>query len=233
MADSRSTGTRARTASRKKAVRKPPPARRRKLLATEFGFWDRGVVLVAGVDEVGRGPLAGPVVAAAVILPPDCWIPGVTDSKLLSAPRRDELSEAIRRCCVAWAVGAASPGEIDRINIRRATSLAMQRAVARLPVPPGHLLVDGRPVPELDPEGHTAIVDGDARVHCIGAASILAKTVRDRLMQRLAARHPAYGWERNKGYGTAEHLEALRRFGMTPHHRRSFAPVVQHVLPGL
>lgn len=209
----------------------PPPARRRKLLATEFGFWDRGVSLVAGVDEVGRGPLAGPVVAAAVILPPDCWLPGVADSKTLPEARRVELAALIRARCVAFGVGAASAREIDRINIRRATSLAMQRAVARLPVPPGHLLVDGLRVPELDPEGHTAIVDGDACVHCIAAASILAKTVRDALMARLAARHPAYGWERNKGYGTAEHLEAIRRAGFSPHHRMSFQPA-QHALPG-
>ncbi|MDP9348930.1 MAG: ribonuclease HII, partial [Gemmatimonadota bacterium] len=122
-------------------------------------------------------------------------------------------------------IGAASAREIDHLNVRRATALAMQRAVARLPVPPHHVLVDGLPVPELGPETHTAVVGGDRLVHCIACASIVAKVVRDRLMGRLAARYPQYGWERNKGYGTPEHLEALARFGPTPHHRLSFAPV--------
>jgi len=180
---------------------------------------------VAGVDEVGRGPLAGPVVAAAVILPQGCWIPGVTDSKQLTAAMRLELIGRITECCVAFAVGAASAREIDRINIRRATALAMSRAIARLPVPADHLLVDGLPVPELGVGTHTAIVQGDGCVHCIAAASILAKVTRDRLMDRLARRYPGYGWERNKGYGTAEHLAALARQGPTPHHRTSFAPV--------
>ena len=211
--------------SRAKRPRKPTPARLRKLLSTEWGFWDRGMVNVAGVDEVGRGPLAGPVVAAAVILPPTCWIEGVGDSKKLAAARRVELAERIRSSCVAWAVGAASAREIDRINIRRATALAMERAIARLRMEVDHLLVDGLAVPELGLEGQTAIVDGDACVHCIGAASILAKVTRDRLMERLALKHPAYGWERNKGYGTAEHLEALERMGPTRHHRQSFQPV--------
>jgi ribonuclease HII len=205
--------------------RKPTPARLRKLLAAEWRFWEAGTLHVAGVDEVGRGPLAGPVVAAAVIMPEGCWIEGVGDSKKLSAEKRVALVERIVGSCVCWAVGAASPREIDRLNIRRATALAMQRAIARLSVPAEHLLVDGLPVPELGTETQTAIVDGDALVHCIGAASILAKVTRDRLMERLAARHPGYGWERNKGYGTAEHLEALERMGPTRHHRQSFQPV--------
>jgi len=206
-------------------ARKPTPARLRKLLATEWGLWDGGCEFVAGIDEVGRGPLAGPVVAAAVILPPGCWIDGVDDSKKLTRDKRAALYERIVDSCVCFGVGAASAGEIDRINIRRATALAMQRAIARLRCPPGHLLVDGLPVPELGREGQTAIVDGDAKVHCIAAASILAKVTRDRLMERLANRHPAYGWERNKGYGTAEHLEALNLHGPTRHHRQSFQPV--------
>ncbi len=208
-----------------KRVRKPTPARLRKLLAAEFGFWLQGVPHVAGVDEVGRGPLAGPVVAAAVILPEGCWIQGVDDSKKLTHERRAELYGRIAASCVCWGVGAASVDEIDRINIRRATALAMQRAIRRLRCPPGHLLVDGLPVPELGIEGQTAVVDGDAKIHSIAAASILAKVTRDRLMARLALRHPAYGWERNKGYGTPEHLEALDRHGPTAHHRRSFQPV--------
>ena len=205
--------------------RKPSAARLRKLLATEGGFWERGMPYVAGVDEVGRGPLAGPVVAAAVILPQGCWIAGVDDSKRLSPAQRTELIERIAGSCVAYGIGAASAREIDAINIRRATALAMRRAIERLPVPADHLLVDGLPVPELGLDSHTAIVQGDACVHCIAAASILAKVTRDRLMERLARRYPGYGWERNKGYGTAEHLAGLARLGPTPHHRMSFAPV--------
>ena len=216
----------ARNAKKKPArKRKPTAARLRKLLAIELGFWEGGCLHVAGVDEVGRGPLAGPVLAAAVILPQGCWIDGVDDSKKLTHEKRVALVERIVSSCVCWGVGAASAKEIDRINIRRATALAMQRAIARLKCPPGHLLVDGLPVPELGREAQTAIVDGDAKVHCIAAASILAKVTRDRLMERLAARHPAYGWERNKGYGTPEHLEALERLGPTRHHRQSFQPV--------
>ncbi|HET7461792.1 MAG TPA: ribonuclease HII [Longimicrobium sp.] len=215
----------AKKTGKSKRARKPTPARLRKLLAAEHAHWDGGCLHVAGVDEVGRGPLAGPVVAAAVILPPGCWIDGVDDSKKLTHEKRVMLYERIVSSCVCWGVGAASTAEIDHINIRRATALAMQRAIRHLSCPPGHLLVDGLAVPELGLEGQTAIVDGDAKVHCIAAASILAKVVRDRLMERLAARHPHYGWERNKGYGTAEHLEALNLHGPTRHHRQSFQPV--------
>jgi ribonuclease HII len=205
--------------------RKPSPKRLRKLLAPEMRFWELGMEHVAGIDEVGRGPLAGPVVAAAVVLPPGCWIAGVGDSKQLTEKKREELVALILGSCVAWAVGAASPRVVDRINIRRATALAMQRAVARLRVRPHHLLVDGLAVPELGLEAHTPYVGGDGQVHCIGAASILAKVTRDRLMVRLAARYPVYGWERNKGYGTPDHLKALDEHGPTPHHRRSFSPM--------
>jgi ribonuclease HII len=219
-----------RTPAAPKRPRRPTPARLRRLLAREWEAWDRGLV-VAGVDEVGRGPLAGPVVAAAVVLAPGCWIEGVDDSKRLTHARRVELSAEIRARCLCFAVGAASPREIDRINIRRATALAMQRALLRLRVRPDHLLVDGLPVPELGLERQTAVVGGDALVHSIGAASILAKVVRDRLMERLAPRHPDFGWERNKGYGTPEHLGAIDARGHTRHHRLSFAPV-QHTLAG-
>lgn len=203
--------------------RKPSPQRLRKLLATEWGFWDRGMIRVAGVDEVGRGPLAGPVVAAAVILPESAWIDGVDDSKKLNHGRRLDLFEKIVGTALVYGVGAASAREIDRINIRRATALAMQRAIARLG-DVDHLLVDGLAVPELGTETHTAIVGGDGCVHCISAASIIAKVTRDRLMARLARRYPDYGWERNMGYGTREHLRALTRLGPTPHHRQSFQP---------
>lgn len=203
--------------------RKPSPQRLRKLLATEWGYWDRGMIRIAGVDEVGRGPLAGPVVAAAVILPESTWIDGVDDSKRLNADRRLDLYEKIVRTALVFGIGAASAREIDAINIRRATALAMKRAIARLG-DVDHLLVDGLAVPELGTETHTAIVGGDGCVHCISAASIIAKVTRDRLMARLAARYPQYGWERNMGYGTPEHLGALDRLGPTPHHRRSFQP---------
>ncbi|MBW3572889.1 MAG: ribonuclease HII [Gemmatimonadetes bacterium] len=206
-----------------KRKRRPSPQRLRRLLATEWGLWDRGLVRVAGVDEVGRGPLAGPVLAAAVILPRETWIDGVDDSKRLNADRRLDLYRKILDTALVWGVGAASAREIDRVNIRRATALAMQRAIARLG-DVDHLLVDGLSVPELGTETHTAIVGGDGCVHCISAASIVAKVTRDRLMARLAARYPQYGWERNMGYGTPEHLEALDRLGPTPHHRRSFQP---------
>lgn len=208
------------------------PSRLQDPLHWERGFWSRGAEVVAGVDEVGRGPLAGPVVAAAVVLRRDCVLEGADDSKLLTAARREELAVEILRSARYVGVGAASAREIDRINIRRGTALAMQRAVIRLRVLPDHLLVDGLPVPELGLERHTAVVKGDHHVHCIACASIVAKVVRDRLMVRLGARYPLYGWERNKGYATPEHLEALSRHGNTPHHRRSFAPV-QLTLTGI
>lgn len=203
---------------------------RRPTLERERALWRVGRLVVAGVDEAGRGPLAGPVVAAAVVFPPGGPpIRGLNDSKVLAASARERLAVLVRRHALAVAVGAASVREIDRLNIRRAAILAMRRAILRLGVTPTDVLVDGLPCPELGLE-HLAVVDGDARCTTIAAASILAKTLRDRLMDRLAARHAAYGWARNKGYPTPEHLAALERFGPTPHHRRSFAPVAQLVL---
>lgn len=190
----------------------------------ERRLWGRGAVAVAGVDEAGRGPLAGPVLAAAVILPPGHIIPGVDDSKRLQPAVRERLADEIRRQALACSIGAASAREVDRLNILRATHLAMRRALDRLPVPVDHVIVDGLPVPILG-EAQTAVVEGDRRVHSVACASILAKVTRDRLMRRLAPRYPAYGWERNAGYGTPEHRDALARLGPTPHHRRSFAPV--------
>jgi ribonuclease HII len=173
---------------------------------------------VAGVDEAGRGPLAGPVVAAAVVLAPETFVEGATDSKQLSASVREHVCADVLRIAVAVGVGAASVREIDRINILEATALAMRRALARLTSPPDHVVVDGLPVRMLGCP-HEAVVDGDALVHSIGCASIVAKVVRDRLMRRLALRHPSYGWERNAGYGTPDHLLALREHGPTAHHR--------------
>ena len=202
----------------------------RPTLQREIAFWQAGGGLVAGVDEAGRGPLAGPVVAAAVVFPPHCRvIRGLRDSKLLPPPRRLRLAGVVRARALAVGVGAASVREIDRVNIRRASILAMRRALARLGVTPGLVLVDGLHCPELGC-AHDAIIDGDAHCHSIAAASVIAKTVRDRLMERLARRHPSYAWESNKGYGTPDHLAALAAWGFTPHHRKSFAPVVQLTL---
>lgn len=218
-------------AKKKRAPAAKEP-RLRDLLDIERGFWGRGVHALAGVDEVGRGPLAGPVVAAAVVMPPECLVCGADDSKRLTARQREGLVEEIVRAAHAVALGAASAREIDRLNIRRATALAMQRAIRRLRMVPDHLLVDGLPVPELGLELQTAVVEGDSRVHSIACASIVAKVCRDRLMTRLAARYPDFGWDHNKGYGTPTHLAALARLGPTPHHRRSFQPVEQlHLLP--
>lgn len=198
-------------------------------LRVEQGYFKQGADLVAGVDEVGRGPWAGPVVAAAVVVGPGCRVlRGIDDSKVLTARRREELAAAIV-CLFPYAVGAASPREIDRFNIRQATILAMRRALMRLPIEADVVLVDGTRVPELG-RAHEALVDGDAKCFAIACASIVAKTVRDRLMRNLAQRYPLYGWEHNCGYGTADHRRALTAAGMTPHHRRSFMPVVQ---PGL
>jgi len=205
---------------------------RRPSLEREAALWREGRGLVAGVDEAGRGPLAGPVVAAAVVFPAFAKpIRGLRDSKLLTAAARERLAAVVRVRALAVAVGAASVREIDRFNIRRAAVLAMRRAIARLAVRPDVVLVDGLPCPELGCP-HEAIVDGDARCHSIAAASVIAKTVRDRLMALLGGRHPAYAWASNKGYGTPEHLAALAEVGFTAHHRRSFSPVVQLELIG-
>lgn len=195
--------------------------RMKKLLETERALWAEGFELVAGVDEVGRGPLAGPVIAAAVILPVGVGIRGVDDSKKLTADKREALLLEIRDKALAIGIGAASAKEIDRINILRASHLAMARAIQRLPRAPQHVIVDGLPVPELGPNA-SFVIDGDAKVHCVACASIVAKCVRDRLMRMLAMRYPAYGWEHNCGYATAEHRTAIFDAGFSPHHRRSF-----------
>jgi len=180
--------------------------------------------LIAGVDEAGRGPLAGPVVAAAVILDPDRPIAGLGDSKVISEKRRASLALQIRQC--AWVgVGIAEPEEIDRLNILQATMTAMARAVRNLPRPPGYILIDGNRVPEDLPCPAEAIIKGDASQAAIGAASIIAKTVRDGLMLRAALRFPGYGFEAHKGYPSALHRNALIALGPCPIHRFSYAPV--------
>ena len=182
-----------------------------------------GERVIAGLDEVGRGPLAGPVMAAAVVLLEP--LAGLDDSKKLSARRREALNDALRRPGQALiGLGAASVGEIDALNILGATMLAMQRAFARLPITPDQALVDGNRTPAL-PCPAQGVVGGDGRVPAISAASIIAKVTRDRLMAKLDRRYPGYGWSKNAGYPTAEHRAALRRLGICKHHRRSFGPV--------
>jgi ribonuclease HII len=182
--------------------------------------------LVAGVDEAGRGPLAGPVVAAAVILDELNPIKGLADSKQLSAARRAALYDEIRAKALCCSVAEASVQEIDTLNILQATMLAMRRAVQGLRLKPAKVLVDGNRLPPLDVLAE-AIVQGDAKVQAISAASILAKVTRDRMLEALHAQHPQYGFDRHKGYGTAQHLAALRDHGPLPVHRRSFAPVAE------
>lgn len=192
----------------------------------EKEVWGRGVTRVAGVDESGYGPLAGPVITAAVVLDPERPVEGVTDSKLLSSERREELAALIRDRAADYALGAASCREVERLNARRAVALAMRRAVDRLGEPPELVFVDGFEVEELGVE-HRALVRGDRRSRSIACASVLAKVTRDRLMRRLDPRYPEYGWASNHGYGTSEHRAALARHGPTPHHRRTFAGVLQ------
>jgi len=180
--------------------------------------------LICGVDEAGRGPLAGPVYAACVILRETDPIDGLADSKVLTAQRREELAVEIRSRAVAWAIASASVEEIDQINILRASLLAMRRAVEQLTVEPHEVLVDGLHCPEVRFPSR-AIVDGDSLVAEISAASILAKTARDAVMRELHGLYPDYGFDRHKGYSTREHLAALQQFGVCPIHRRSFAPV--------
>lgn len=181
--------------------------------------------LICGVDEAGRGPWAGPVTAAAVILHPERPVQGLTDSKKLSEKKRFVLEAEIKVNVAFWCVAHAEPGEIDALNIREATFLAMQRAIAGLAVRPARLLIDGNAVPADLPAPAQAIIKGDLKEPAISAASILAKTARDRLMETYCAEFPAYGFSGHKGYGTAAHAEALLRNGPCPIHRTSFAPV--------
>jgi ribonuclease HII len=198
-------------------------------LTIEQGLWQRGLKVVAGVDEVGMGPLAGPVVAAAVIFPPvttgdesSCSFPqGVRDSKTLTAKAREQLEREIRQVAVGVGVGMVEVEEIDRINIYQAGLKAMRLAVEQLPVTPEHVLIDGRSLRDL-PCAQTSFIKGDRDVYSIAAASIVAKVYRDRLMAELDKLYPDYGFARHMGYGTAAHRAALRQFGPCPIHRRSF-----------
>src|SRR4051794_24687784 len=221
----------------------------RPTLVRERAVWAEEHLLV-GVDEAGRGPLAGPVVAAAVVFPTGCsTVRGLRDSKILPPSVRARLAEIILRRALAFGIGAASAHEIDVYNIRVASAIAMRRAIVRLirksslaPFPTGQcrptdraghrfrIIIDGLPLPEIG-YAHEALIDGDALCQSISAAAILAKTLRDRLMQRLADRYPGYGWHTNVGYGTEEHQEGLRVQGPTRHHRLTFAPIAQISLP--
>ncbi len=189
-----------------------------------------GALRIAGLDEVGRGPMFGPVVAAAVILAPACRLEGLTDSKRLSEKRRNELDAEIRANAVAWAIAAVDAETIDQINIRQASLLAMRRAVEQLALTPDYLLIDG--VDTIDwPCPQQAVVKGDATSLSIAAASVLAKVYRDRLLVEMDREFPGYGLANHKGYCSAEHLAALARLGPTPQHRKSYQPVAQVLLP--
>jgi ribonuclease HII len=210
--------------ARRRADNRAEGQRLRKLLRYETALWTSGIDAVAGVDEAGMSPLAGPVAAAAVILAPGTRLPGVDDSKKLDAKARERLADEIKNAAVAWSVGFAEVAEIDTINIYWAGLLAMRRAVEGLALSPQHILTDARRIRELQiPQ--QAIVKGDAKSLTIAAASILAKTARDALMHQLDAVHPGYGFSRHKGYPVREHFAALKKLGASPVHRRSFAPV--------
>ena len=192
-----------------------------RLLKRERELWASGIERICGVDEAGVGPLAGPVVAAAVVFPPGVGLKGVDDSKKLLPERRERLAIEIRECAVAWAVAIVEPEEIDRLNIYRASLAAMGRAVDGLSIKPQHILIDARRIPGCDlPQ--EPIVGGDALCHAIAAASILAKTARDALMRDYETVYPGYGFAEHKGYTTAAHRDALRKLGPCPIHRKSF-----------
>lgn len=194
-------------------------------LRFERDLWATGLQRIVGIDEAGIGSLCGPVVAAAVcVVQPGKIVEGVRDSKLLSSQQREALFLEIVGEVAAVGIGAASVAEIERLNVRVASHLAMKRALARIGSH-DHALIDGRPIQRIDLGPHTTIVDGDALSYSIACASIVAKVTRDRLMRKLSARYPAYGWDHNAGYGTGEHLAALDRCGLTPYHRRGYAPV--------
>ncbi|TMW74064.1 ribonuclease HII [Alteribacter natronophilus] len=195
---------------------------------TEMSVYEKdrrknGYTAIAGVDEVGRGPLAGPVIAASVILPEDFYLPGLNDSKKLSEEKRESYAEYIKTHALAWGTGAVSAGEIDRLNIYQASKLAMQRAVHSMETDPDFLLVDAMELPENIPQ--TSLIKGDSRSISIAAASVIAKVKRDSCMKGLDSQYPGYAFGQNMGYGTRDHLAGLKNHGATPEHRKTFAPV--------
>ena len=189
----------------------------------ESALYKRGINYIAGIDEVGRGPLAGPVVAAAVILPRDFKLLGINDSKKLTDKKKDELFESINQEALSIGIGIISAKKIDEVNIYEATKLAMIKAIKHLSLKPEHLLIDAMKLPVQIPQ--TSIIKGDATSISIAASSIIAKVTRDRLMKRLGVRYPLYGFEKHMGYGTSLHIDALNKHGATAEHRQSFAPV--------
>ncbi|RXI98718.1 ribonuclease HII [Anaerobacillus alkaliphilus] len=198
------------------------------MLQNEREIWESGVRYIAGIDEVGRGPLAGPVIAAAVILPKDFYLLGLTDSKKVTKKNREEFYEVIYSKAISIGIGIVSSEEIDRINIYEATKVAMQKAINELTLSPEHLLIDAMKLPLTIPQ--TSIIKGDSKSISIAASSIIAKVTRDRYMEQLSGEYPQYGFETNMGYGTSDHLEAMDKFGVTREHRRSFAPVRERSL---
>ncbi|BBW96705.1 ribonuclease HII [Geobacillus sp. FSL W8-0032] len=208
---------------REQARRRAEKQRWEALLRWERELYAAGAARIAGIDEAGRGPLAGPVVAAAVILPAGAYLPGLDDSKRLTPAKREALFAQIEACAVAIGIGIVSAAEIDEWNIYEATRRAMAKAVENLSPPPDYLLVDAMTVPCSLPQ--RSLIKGDASSASIAAASVIAKVTRDRWMTELDRRYPQYGFARHMGYGTPEHLQAIRRYGVTPEHRRSFAPV--------
>ena len=216
-------GARSLAASARRQQERRERSRRRgqELLRHETPLWRRGLHHVAGVDEAGMGPLAGPVIAAAVILPPGLLLPGLDDSKVLTARRREEFHAVLQDVALGIGIGRAEPAEVDRLNIYQAGLLAMIRAVAALPVQPEHLLIDARRLDALSiPQ--ESLVGGDRRSASIAAASVMAKVTRDKIMREFHTLYPGYGFDRNKGYPTAEHRSAVRRLGHSPIHRRTF-----------
>ncbi|MFZ5445717.1 MAG: ribonuclease HII [Myxococcota bacterium] len=210
---------------KKQADNRAEGQRLRHMLKFETELWEQGFVYIAGVDEAGMGPCAGPVCAAAAILPKGYKLKGLDDSKkILDEDKREELAESVKRDAVAWAVGWAQVAEIDEINIYQAGLLAMRRAVEGLSTKPDYVLVDARKVPGIE-QPQRGIIKGDALSLSIAAGAIIAKTTRDRLMNELDRKHPGYGFAQHKGYPTPEHLEAMKRLGVLEFHRRSFAPV--------
>jgi len=228
LAADRRAGARALVAAvaRRRTANRAEGQRLARLLAFERPLWAQGVSRVAGVDEAGVGPLAGPLVAAAVILPPEFRPRGLDDSKKLDEAARDRLAAELKAGAAAWAVGQASAEEVDRLNPYQAGLLAMRRAVLGLGVVPEHLLVDARRIPDV-PMPQQGIVKGDARSLSIAAASVIAKTTRDALMVEAEAAYPGYGFARHKGYGAPAHLAALQLLGPCAIHRRSYAPVAE------
>ncbi|WP_110112850.1 ribonuclease HII [Bacillus sp. CGMCC 1.16541] len=194
------------------------------MMRYENELYEKGIECIAGVDEVGRGPLAGPVVAAAVILPKDFYLPGLTDSKKVSEQKRDEFYEIIMHEAVAVGIGVMDASIIDDINIYEATKKAMEQAIEQLSCSPHYLLIDAMKLPAV-PIPQLSIIKGDATSISIAASSIIAKVTRDRMMKELGSQYPQYGFEKHMGYGTSQHLEAIERYGVLKQHRKSFAPI--------